>query len=89
MKPKPVSFKFSDVAQLRRRCMICKDPDSSEWISESLRMTRESVEPMPSALFVHMELRLAFPDSSPAHENTTRRHLTDHDSVWRSWLEEG
>ena len=89
MKPKPVSFKSSDAAIARRRCMICKDPDSSEWVSESLRLTRESGEPRPSALFIHKELRSAFPDVSPAHETTTRRHLNDHDLVWRSWLEEG
>ena len=89
MKPKPAPFKASDAAAARRRCMICKDPDSSGWITESLRLTRESGEPRPSVLFIHRELRSAFPDASPAHENTTRRHLTEHDLVWRRWLEEG
>lgn len=83
--PEPKAFSSS---KTRRKCFLCKNESASRWISDSLSMTRESGEPKPSAHFVHKELRLAFPDSSPAHENSTRRHLTEHDSVWGGWVEE-
>ena len=83
---KPAAFKPH---KSNRRCLICKNPSMSSWLSESLRLTVDSGEKRPSAAFVHGELRQAFPEIAPAHENSTRRHLFDHDDVWREWVEKG
>lgn len=82
----PAAFRSS---KSNRRCIICRNPPMSSWLAESLRMTIDSGERKPSASFVHGELRQAFPELAPAHENSTRRHLFDHEDVWRDWVEEG
>jgi|ETNvirome_6_1000_1030641.scaffolds.fasta_scaffold00075_30 hypothetical protein len=82
---KPLAFRSSIPS---RRCMICRNEDMSSWISDSLKMTAKEGERKPSALLVHRELRSAFPDSAPRHENSTRRHLLEHDVNWSEWVEE-
>ena len=79
--PDPIVFKSPS----RRKCMICSDGEMSSWISECLKMTEESGQPKPSARFVHGELAEAFGERSPAHENSTRRHLKLHESRWDAW----
>jgi hypothetical protein len=79
--PEPVVFK----PPRSRKCMICNDEEMSSWLSECLKITEESGQPKPSARFVHGELSGAFGKRSPAHENSTRRHLELHDSRWGAW----
>jgi len=76
---------FSDDRKRNRRCMICRDDELSLWIRDCIEMTIGAGEKRPSMLVVHESLKSSFPDRSPAHENSTRRHLLEHEPAWGRW----
>ena len=79
--PKPKAF----VRTYRPRCFLCLEQDIATWIHECLEETKKAGGRRPTATLIHQEVSSTFPDRAPAHENSTRRHLTSHEPAFFEW----
>ena len=82
-KPKVVVIKRERYAT---RCHICLDVDIRDWLSDCLRKTIDGDHSRPTGSTVHRAIGEAFGEvRSPGSDNTTRRHLRDHEPLWVGW----
>ena len=73
------------VVQPVKKCAICTDPEVATWIRDCLEKTKSAGLLKPPASLVHREAKDAFPERMPVHENSTRRHLRDHEPAYTGW----
>ena len=70
------------------RCSVCIDTEMRDWLADCLKETIALGERRPLGSRVHRELVEAFgEDRAPWSDSSTRRHLRDHEPVWKSWNE--
>jgi len=71
---------------LPAKCILCIDTEVKQWLHDCLVATRKAENKRPGAAFIHREAKRAFADRVPAHENSTRRHLRDHEPAYYEWV---
>lgn len=88
-KPKrPEVVAFHAERAFPDRCSVCCDKEMRDWLSECLKETLKLGEKRPLGSRVHRELLEAFGDKrAPWSDSSTRRHLRDHEPLWRKWDE--
>jgi len=85
---RPKVFAFHREPTNHYRCSICTNEEMNSWLNGCLVETKKSLAPRPTGARIHREIKIAFPESHPRSENTTRLHLKEHESEWMNWSDE-
>lgn len=88
-KVKPAVKAFQTERAFPARCFLCIDEEAGGWVHDCLAETIKAKMPRPLGSRVHRELVDAFGQERCAwSDSSTRRHLRDHEPLWRKWDEQ-